>query len=71
LEEKQEIRKLESARNLIKQLKQIFGYLIKSDKKYSDPTPVLKSLTDTNGRPLEIGDERDIGEFNDTFLSRV
>jgi len=31
----------------------------------------LKSLTDGNGRPLEIGDERDIGEFNDTFLSRV
>jgi hypothetical protein len=31
----------------------------------------LKSLTDGNGRPFEIGDERDIGEFNDTFLSRV
>lgn len=42
-----------------------------SDKKYADPTEVLKSLTDNNGKVIGIGDEQDIGEFNDTFLSRI
>jgi len=42
-----------------------------SDKKYADPTAVLRSLTDSFGRPFEIGNERDIGEFNDCFLSRI
>ena len=42
-----------------------------SDKKYADPTEVLKSLTDNNGKVVGIGDEQDIGEFNDTFLSRI
>ena len=45
--------------------------MTKSDKKYGDPTAVLRCLTDNNGRPVEIGNEQDIGEFNDTLLSRV
>jgi hypothetical protein len=45
--------------------------MAKSDKKYADPTGVLRSLTNDNGQPVEIGPERDIGEFNDTLLSRV
>lgn len=42
-----------------------------SDKKYADPTGVLKSVTDDFGRPVEIGSEQDIGEFNSTLLSRL
>ena len=45
--------------------------MTKSDKKYGDPTKVLQRVTDNTGRPLEIGNEQDIGEFNDTLLSRV
>lgn len=45
--------------------------MTKSYKKYGDPTEVLKSITDDYGKPVEIGEEKDIGEFNDTFLSRV
>ena len=41
------------------------------DKKYADPTNVLKSITDDSGSPIVVGDEKDIGEFNDSFLSRV
>lgn len=41
------------------------------DKKYADPSVVLKSITDDSGRQMEIGDEKDIGEFNDSFLSRI
>lgn len=43
----------------------------KSDKKYADPTAVANSLTDDNGKPFQLGEERDIGEFNDCLLSRV
>lgn len=55
----------------MRNLKVLFGQMTKSYKKYADPTQVLKSLTDDFGKPVEIGEEKDIGEFNDTFLSRV
>ena len=70
-EEVKFLKKLNTARDLIKHLRILFGKISKSDKKYADPTDVLRSLTDDCGRPFEIGNERDIGEFNDTFLSRV
>jgi len=70
-EEQQLLDKLESARKLVLHLKILFGQMTKSYKKYADPTQVLKSLTDDQGKPVEIGEEKDIGEFNDTFLSRV
>lgn len=41
------------------------------DSKYVDPTKVLKSITDDSGKIIELGNQRDIGEFNDSFLSRV
>jgi hypothetical protein len=46
------IAKLEGARKLIKNLKILFGQMIKSDKKYADPTAVAHSLTDDNGKPF-------------------
>ena len=42
-----------------------------SAKKYSDPTGVLKSTTDDFGQTIEIGDQKDIGEFNQTMLARI
>lgn len=45
--------------------------LTRSDKKYTDPTDVLKSIVDQFGRTIEIGDEKDISEFNQTFLARI
>ena len=53
----------------MRNLKVLFGKMTKSYKKYGDPTEVLKSITDDYGKPVEIGEEKDIGEFNDTFLS--
>jgi len=70
-EEKQFLDRLESSRQLVRNLKVLFGKMTKSYKKYGDPTEVLKSITDDYGKPVEIGEEKDIGEFNDTFLSRV
>lgn len=52
-------------------MKKLFAFMTNSDKKYADPTGVLKSLVDDFGNPLEIGDQKDIGEFNQTFLARI
>ena len=45
-------------------MKKLFAFMTKSDKKYADPTGVLKSIVDDFGNPIEIGDQKDIGEFN-------
>ena len=45
--------------------------MIASDKKYADPTDVISSIVDEEGNQLQIGDQKDIGEFNLVFLSRV
>ena len=49
----------------------MFAFLTRSDKKYADPTDVLKAITDDYGKPVQIGEEKDIGEFNSTFLARI
>lgn len=63
-------RKLASCR-LVENLKQLFCSLIASDRKYIDPTPVISSIVDDYGNDLAIGDQKDIGEFNLVFLSRI
>ena len=52
-------------------LKILFGNLIASDRKYIDPTDVISSVVDDYGNEMTIGDQKDIGEFNLVFLSRV
>jgi ubiquitin carboxyl-terminal hydrolase 25 len=45
--------------------------MIASDRKYIDPSLVLSSLVDDYGNELPVGDQKDIGEFNLIFLSRI
>mmetsp|Transcript_4954 Transcript_4954/g.3566 ORF Transcript_4954/g.3566 Transcript_4954/m.3566 type:complete len:100 (+) Transcript_4954:434-733(+) len=45
--------------------------MTRSDKKYADPTDVLKHIVDEFGKTIQVGEEKDIGEFNNTFLFRV
>lgn len=45
--------------------------MIASDRKYLDPTNVMTSIVDDYGNQLPIGDQKDIGEFNLVFLSRI
>ena len=52
-------------------MKKLFAFMARSDKKYADPTGVLKSIVDDFGNPIEIGEQKDIGEFNATFLARI
>ncbi len=45
--------------------------MISSNKKFIDPSDVIKNITDDYGVFLTIGDQKDVGEFNCHFLSRV
>ena len=45
--------------------------MIFANRKYVDPTPVLRSLTDDFGNPILIGEQRDIGEFLLNFIERI
>jgi hypothetical protein len=45
--------------------------MILANRKYVDPTAVLKAVTDDYGNPVLIGEQRDIGEFNLNFLERI
>lgn len=45
--------------------------MIASDRRYLDPTDVVTSIVDDYGNELPIGDQKDIGEFNLVFLSRI
>ena len=70
-EEKSLTFRLEQSRQLIKNLKILFAEMSIGDSKYADPTKVLRSITDDSGKVIELGNQKDIGEFNDSFLSRV
>lgn len=52
-------------------LQALFVRMIGSDRKYVDPSIVLKSICDDFGNALPIGDQKDVGEFNHYFLSRI
>ncbi|CAD8205429.1 unnamed protein product [Paramecium octaurelia] len=56
---------------LVQNLQNLFISMIGSDKKYVDPSEVVKSICDEFGNVLPIGDQKDVGEFNLYFLSRV
>ena len=45
--------------------------MIMANRKYVDPTAVLRSLTDDFGNPISIGEQRDIGEFLLNFIERI
>ncbi len=45
--------------------------MIMANRKYVDPTQVLRSLTDDFGNFIHVGEQRDIGEFNLNFLERI
>ena len=56
---------------LVENLQRLFAFLIRSDRRYIDPTPVLSTLTDDSGKQIIIGDEKDVGEFNMLLIARI
>ena len=41
------------------------------NKAYVEPGPVLGAIIDDAAHQYQIGDERDLREFNEIFLSRI
>jgi hypothetical protein len=41
------------------------------NKKYVDPSGVLNSIVDDFGQRVQIGEEKDIREFNEVLLARI
>lgn len=56
---------------LVLNLQKLFAYLICSNRRYIEPTSVLKALVDDYGNPIAIGEQKDVGEFNMVFLARI
>ena len=60
-----------NSQNLTQNLAKLFAQMVLANRKYVDPTPVLKSLTDDFGNKVLVGEMRDLGEFNINFLERI
>jgi ubiquitin carboxyl-terminal hydrolase 25/28 len=69
--DKQVEKRLKASKKLIFEMKKLFASLTKSDKKYTDPSGVLHAIVDDFGNPIQIGEQKDIGEFNNNFLARI
>lgn len=73
------LRDLESSPNqkkracirMLDSLKELFGFLVKSNRKYIVPSEVLDRIVDESGKKIEFGQQADIGEFNMIFISSL
>ena len=45
-------KRIKASIKLIMEMKKLFGSMVKSDKKYADPTGVLQSIVDDLGNPV-------------------
>jgi ubiquitin carboxyl-terminal hydrolase 25 len=65
------MRRIKASKKLVIETKKLFATMLLSDKKYTDPSKVLQAIVDEYGNPISIGEQKDIGEFNSTFLARI
>merc|ERR1711971_549899 len=49
--------------SVLYQIQLLFGYLMKSQKKYYDTMPLCKVLRGFDGQPLPVGEQQDVNEF--------
>lgn len=53
---------------LVKTVAELFQTMVLTNKKYIEPSKVLKALVDDFGNPIEFGEQKDIAEFNLNLL---
>ena len=63
--------KLKMSKELVVNIQKLFAQMLLSNVKYQDPTLVLESVVDDNGRGISIYEQADIGEFFLNFLERM
>jgi ubiquitin carboxyl-terminal hydrolase 25/28 len=67
---KRELRKVTSV-SLVNELQRLFGYLAASSRKSLPTSKVTSNILDDFGAVVNIGEQKDVGEFNMNFLARV
>jgi hypothetical protein len=45
--------------------------MTKSEKKYADPTAMIRQIVDDFGNQMKIGDQQDITEVSEGFMTRI
>lgn len=55
----------------MKELQKLFVLMMYSNQKYVDPSPVLKNLNDKDGKPVSIGDQQDVADFNEILFKTL
>eukprot|EP01022_Parablepharisma_sp_SALTPOND_P001351 TRINITY_DN106156_c1_g1_i1.p1 TRINITY_DN106156_c1_g1~~TRINITY_DN106156_c1_g1_i1.p1 ORF type:complete len:938 (-),score=127.57 TRINITY_DN106156_c1_g1_i1:56-2869(-) len=56
---------------MVANLQKVIAYMICSNRNYIDPINVLNTLVDDYGNKISIGEQKDAGEFNSIFLTRI
>jgi Ubiquitin carboxyl-terminal hydrolase len=69
--DQQIMKRIKASKKLVIETKKLFATMLLSDKKYTDPSKVLQAIVDEYGNSISIGEQKDIGEFNSTFLARI
>lgn len=65
------MKRIESCYNLIVEMKLLFAFMTKGEKKYADPTAMIRHIVDDFGNQMKIGDQQDITEVSEGFLTRI
>jgi hypothetical protein len=60
-----------AAVELVAELQRLFVYMSLSNRKMVDPSGVMRALLDSSGKPVTVGNQEDVSEFNHLFLQRV
>lgn len=56
---------------MLDSLKDLFGFLVKSNRKYIIPSEFIDKIVDESGTKIQFGQQADIGEFNMLLLSSI
>jgi ubiquitin carboxyl-terminal hydrolase 25/28 len=64
-------RRVQAAYELVGELRRLFTAMAYSNKRSIDPTPLLRHLVNDEGHRVNMGEERDLCEFNMLLLGRL
>lgn len=53
------------------ELQKLFCAMVLSNQRFVDPSNLLKKIVDDQGKPVNIGAQEDVSEFNDIFMTRL
>ncbi|KAM3127725.1 hypothetical protein pb186bvf_020157 [Paramecium bursaria] len=64
-------KRIQSSMKLVVQLQRLFAYLTYTNRRYVDPFAVFLNVVDEFGNRFQLGDQKDLAEFNSQFIACV